>query len=189
MKSRWIPDDDLNAIMARLNSADRWIVRLLKQTGYRIDDVLHTRWWQWMGEQIEVKERKTGNIRRVAISPEIRRIVDQYRGCVSGVHPLRYFVPGRRGRPGDRAKVHRTTIWRHFQKAIREAGMSGKGYTLHSLRKCYAVDQLRKTGSYERVQADLGHRYLSTTLIYLQDALTLREPCNGFQNVAGKEEG
>ena len=65
--------------------------------------------------------------------------------------------------------------------------MSGRGYTLHSLRKCYAVDQLRKTGSYERVQADLGHRYLSTTLIYLQDALTLREPCNGFQNVAEME--
>ena len=188
MKSRWIPDDDLNAIMSRLNSADRWIVRLLRLTGYRIDDVLYTRWWQWTGDQIEVKERKTGNIRRVTISPEIQRVVDQYRECVRGAHSLRYFVPGRRGRPGDRMKVHRTTIWRYFQRAVKDAGLSGKGYTLHSLRKCYAVDRLRDTGSCERVQADLGHKYLSTTLLYLQDALTLREPCNSFQNVAEKGE-
>lgn len=174
MKSRWIPDDDLNLILSKLDSKDRWLVRLLRLTGFRIDDVLHTRWWQWNGELIELEERKTGNIRRVTISPEIRRVVDLYRGCISGIHPLRYFVPGRRGRPGDRKKVHRTTVWRHFQAAVKNAGLSGRGYTLHSLRKCYAVDKLRETGSYERVQADLGHKYLSTTLIYLQDALVLR---------------
>lgn len=169
MRTRWIPEDHYNLILSRLVARDRWLVRLLRATGYRVDDVLHTRCWMWGGEYIELKERKTANIRRVTITPEIRRIVEQYKACagLETGHALSAFVPSKR----VKGKIHRTTIWRHFEKAVEECGLSGLGYSLHSLRKCYAIDKFREYGSYERVQADLGHKYLSTTLIYLMDAL------------------
>ena len=175
LKTRWIPEDDYNAIVAKLPPSDRWLVRLLRATGYRIEDVLRTRRWMWSGTSVCIREAKTGNIRRIAISDGIRRIVEQYEAVTPlKANRLSAFVPGRRGRPGDRNKLHRTTLWRHFQRAAKTAGLGGKGYSLHSLRKCYAVDKLRMTGSIEEVQRDLGHRYISTTLIYLSDALILR---------------
>lgn len=162
-------------ILSKMITKDRWLVRLLRATGYRIDDVLHTRRWQWSGNEVTIRERKTQNVRRVTITPEIRRIVEQYE-AVAGLKSSRFsaFVPTRRNRPGDRKKLHRTTLWRHFDKAVRSCGLESFGYSLHSLRKCYAVDQFRKRGSLEAVQSDLGHKYLSTTLIYLADALTLK---------------
>ena len=176
MKTRWIPEDDYNEILAHLIPTDRWLVRLLRATGYRIEDVLTTRRWMWSGASVCICEAKTGNIRRIAITDGIRRIVEQYEAVTPlKAHRLSAFVPGRRGRPGDRKKLHRTTLWRHFQRAVKAAGLNGRGYSLHSLRKCYAVDRLRQTGSIEEVQRDLGHRYISTTLIYLSDALILRD--------------
>ena len=176
MKTRWIPEDDYNAIIAHLIPTDRWLVRLLRATGYRIEDVLMTRRWMWSGTSVCLCEAKTGNIRRVAITDSIRRIVEQYEAVTKlKASRLSAFVPSRRNRPTDRHKLHRTTLWRHFQRAVKAAGLSDRGYSLHSLRKCYAVDKLRDTGSIEAVQKDLGHRYVSTTLIYLSDALTLRD--------------
>lgn len=175
MKTRWIPEDHYNLILSKMITKDRWLVRLLRATGFRIDDVLHTRRWQWSGKEVSIRERKTQNVRRVPITPEIRRIVEQYEAA-AGLKSSRFsaFVPTRRNRPGDRKKLHRTTLWRHFDKAVQSCGLESYGYSLHSLRKCYAVDQFRKKGSLEAVQSDLGHKYLSTTLIYLADAMTLR---------------
>lgn len=148
----------------------------MRATGYRVDDILHTRCWMWEGDHIELIERKTSNVRRVTITPEVRRIVEQYKACVGleNGNALSAFIPSRRKRKTDRKKLHRSTLWRHFENAVKESGFEDMGYSLHSLRKCYAVDKFRKTGSFEDVQRDLGHRYVSTTLIYLSDALTLR---------------
>lgn len=83
----------------------------------------------------------------------------------------KYLVPSLRLRRGRRPSIHRATVWRHVEKAIRAAGLTGYGYTVHSLRRVYAVDVLRHTGSIAAAQAALGHDRIGTTLIYLQDAL------------------
>lgn len=106
-------------------------------------------------------ERKTGNVRTVPYSGKYR---------VSGGN-LSYVFPSRRGRAGDKRKLHRSTFWRHFEKAVLAAGLDGRGYTVHSLRKCYAVSLYRRTGSVELVKSDLGHKSIATTALYLLGAL------------------
>lgn len=61
--------------------------------------------------------------------------------------------------------MHRTTYWRHFNDAVERAGLAGRGYSPHSLRKCYAVKLFKKSGL-KAVQDDLGHKYESTTMLY-----------------------
>lgn len=157
--NNYIPEKEQAAIRARLNNRDRSIYDLLIYTGYRLDDVLRLRNWQLKGEKITVKERKTGNVRTVE-NPFVK-------DCGK---PLEYVFKGR-GRTGERKKLHRSTFWRHFERAVRAAGLEGKGYTVHSLRKVYAVNLYRQTGDIKRVQADLGHKNLATTCLYVISAL------------------
>ncbi len=139
---------------------------MLVLTGYRLDDILHLRKWQLAKEQITLRERKTGNIRAVD-NP-----------CVKPCgHPFEYMFGGR-GRQGERKKLHRTTFWRHFERAVCAAGLDGKGYTVHSLRKIYAVTRYKATGDIRAVQTDLGHKSLATTCLYVLGALQASAPCN-----------
>lgn len=170
MTSHWIPDKEYMEILKKLNDRDQKIVRLLRFTGYRVDDVLYSRCWQWQAPKVTIKEAKTGKLRTVDRTPAMKLITE---ALIGDRHILEYLVPTRHRRQNRRKKIHRTTLWRHFEAAVKKCGYDGRGYTLHSLRKCYAVDLLRKTGSFVAVQEDLGHKYLSTTLLYLKDALTL----------------
>lgn len=148
----------------------RYLADLLRLTGYRVDDLLSSRNYQWSGSFVELHERKTGNVRRIPITAEITLTLSRYRRAVPGwrdLHPLAFAFQARRRAPGTRHKLHRSTLYRAWEAAVRDAGLTGHGYTVHSLRKCYAVDLLKRTGSVEAVQRDLGHKYLSTTLLYI----------------------
>lgn len=171
IKNRYIPSEHYERIAAGLGREYGALCDLLRLTGYRVDDFLHTRCWQWDRDRITVRESKTGHARTVLLTPEIRAAVQEYRSA-SGQdrrprHPLAYFVESRRKRPGDRAKRCRTTLYRHFQQAVKRAGFEDCGYSIHSLRKCYARDAYRRTGSLVAVQKDLGHKKLDTTLWYV----------------------
>ncbi len=139
---------------------------LLVTTGYRLDDILRLRNWQVRGETITIKERKTGNIRTVG-NPCSKMCGKSFE----------YLFRGR-GRAGERKKLHRSTFWRRFEKAVKAAGLEGKGYTVHSLRKVYAVNRYRATGDIKTVQSDLGHKNLATTCLYVLGALQTATTCN-----------
>lgn len=115
---------------------------------------------------MQLRERKTGKIRTVALPSEITEAYKR--------HPQRgaflYAFPSLRD--GGRRKLHRTTYWRHFKRAVERAGFEGKGFSPHSLRKCYAVEKYRLCGDLREVQLDLGHNHISTTMLYaLADVL------------------
>lgn len=171
MKNRYIPPEHYDRIRERLGREYGALCDLLRLTGYRVDDLLHTRCWQWGGDMITVRESKTGNSRTVVITPEIRGALEVYRDASGQTrrprHPLAYFVESKRKRPGDRAKRCRTTLYRHFAQAVKRAGFEGCGYSIHSLRKCYARDAYERSGSLVAVQQDLGHKKLDTTLWYV----------------------
>ena len=172
MENAYIPPDALREVRARLNEYDRAIVDLITLTGYRIDDILFTRVCSWAGAEVTLCERKTGHLRTLKITTELRQVINTInrKNKPDGQRkrsPLAYFIPTtRRIRKGCRHKIHRTTIYRHFEQAVREAGFEGCGYTIHSLRKVYAHDQYKKTGSLLAVQRDLGHKHLETTILY-----------------------
>ena len=122
---------------------------------------MHLRTWQLMGEEISLRERKTGNHRTVALPSGLAADLRAY---AMKRHKLSFAFPALRR--GGRKKMHRTTYWRHFVQACKELGWQDCGYDPHSLRKLYAVRQLAKTGSLYAVQKDLGHAHIGVTAIY-----------------------
>ena len=169
--NRWIPPDHLTQIMAQLQPENRAIAQLAELTGYRIDDIIRSRRGDWKGRKIKLKEAKTGKTREVRNSPEIRAAAAALDRCAASRRHAGAMCPGRRQRRGDSPFLARSTIWRAWRRACAAAGLAGRGYTVHSLRRCYAVGVWQRTRSIEAVQRDLGHDKPSTTWIYLQDAL------------------
>ena len=173
MENAFIPPGPLAAIRARLPPEDRAIVDVLTGTGYRVDDLLYSRVWQWRGDTVTLRERKTGNTRTVPVTAPVRAALAVINRAAlrpgQAERPrLAYLIGSTRQRAPVRCrrKRHRTTIFRHFARAVREAGYAGCGYTVHSLRKVYAHSLYERTGSLLAVQRDLGHKSLSTTLLY-----------------------
>lgn len=175
-RNRWINEPDLAAIFTHLQQEDEAIARLALLTGYRIDDICSSRLVDWNSGSVALQEKKTGKWRCIPNNSAIRGTVAEIRACTRdrrewGSHNP-YLVPARKRSPdGSPGHVSRCTIWRAWRRAIRAADRIGMGYTLHSLRRCYAVREWRRTGSIEAVQRDLGHKYAGTTYAYLQDAI------------------
>ena len=169
--SAYIPADDLDMIRRRLDKESRALVDILRLSGYRVDDLMYSREYQWYMRDgtVTLYERKTKQQRTVPATPELREAVERYksvRWITRHPQPLTFFVQGKRDIERDLHKRHRSTLYRHFAEAVRQAGLAGKGYTLHSLRKCYAVDRYNESGLLS-VQKDLGHKSISTTCLYV----------------------
>ena len=169
--NRWIPPEHVERIMRRLRPEDKSIARLALLTGYRIDDIIRSEREDWNGRKITLYEHKTGKRRTVRNSKEIRKELKALDEITSKRRHAGEMCPGRRQREQDGPFLARSTIWRGWKKAVNDAGYSGRGYTVHSLRRCYAVNVWQRTRSIAAVQADLGHDRASTTWLYLQDAL------------------
>lgn len=163
-QNRYIPPDHYARIRRRLAPEYAALCDLLRLTGYRVDDVLHTTVSQWQQPTITITEKKTGNVRTLRLTPGAQDAVSRLAERRSGADPL---VPALRCRTGTSPYRHRTTIWRAFKAAVTLAGLDGYGYTIHSLRKCYAVERYDQTQSLLAVQADLGHKNIDTTLWYV----------------------
>lgn len=169
MKTRnaYLPEDRALAILHRLSPVDRLITRLLIETGFRLDDVMHLRTWQLMGDELSLRERKTGKERTARIPSGLAADLRAY---ASKRHRLSFAFPALRR--GGRKKMHRTTYWRHFEAVVHDLGWTDCGYDPHSLRKLYAVRKLAETGSLYAVQRDLGHSNIAVTALYaLSDRL------------------
>ena len=170
--SAYIPADELDRIRRLLDPESRALVDILRLTGYRVDDLMYSREYQWYlrDDGVTLYERKTKKQRKVIATPELREAVGRYksvRRISRSPQPLTFFVQGLRDQERDLHKRHRSTLYRHFADAVRRAGLAGRGYTIHSLRKCYAVDRYNASGSLLEVQKDLGHKSLSTTCLYV----------------------
>lgn len=164
----WIPPERYAAIRRHLDPRMAALCDLLRATGYRVDDVLHTTVGQWRDrDTVTLYEFKTGNRRTVRLSDQARAAVRQlidYQGDPADDDPL---CPARRISDVGRPWLHRTTVYRQFVRAAILAGYKGHGYTVHSLRKMYARDAYQRTGSLLAVQTDLGHKNLTTTMWYV----------------------
>lgn len=182
-------------MICRHSSADEralWV--LLAETGFRVNDLLKIRQWQvpkcapglpmatdrcglTEPHRLKLREAKTGKQREVELS---ERAIAAMRWALNNCpdrHPLKYLYPAKlrsgavdrySDRPGKR-HTHRSTVYRHFANCVKAAGLAGRGYTVHSLRKIYARKLYEKTGSVLKAQSDLGHSSIATTLLYVTD--------------------
>lgn len=164
LRAEYIPADRLRRIRDRLTTQDKLIMDTCIETGARIDDVLCLRGIQHDSKEhrIALLESKTNKRRVVTITPELSARLREQQGSR---HHFAYIFRGL-GNASQRRKPHRSTFWRHMVKAAELCGYRDNVYTPHSLRKIYAVNLLHKTRSLEAVRRDLGHKHLTTTMLY-----------------------
>lgn len=65
--------------------------------------------------------------------------------------------------------------WMVMKKALKRAGLSGKGYSLHSLRHTFATDMLNAGLRLEVLQQLLGHKTIEITMRYARMSDTTRK--------------
>lgn len=175
--NKYIPPAHYDQIRRNLSTSDRYLCDLLRLTGYRVDDILTSLNCQWDEDpdKVIVVELKTKKTRNVQKTPALIALVDGYRQSIglSNVHMFDYLCPSLRGGKFSGSHYNRSTLYRHFQRACKDTGLTAHGYTIHSLRKCFAVDYYQHTRSILAVQSALNHDRFTTTLLYLMDCLNI----------------
>lgn len=165
MRAAYIPPDHLKRIREHLKPQTKLVIDLAVETGYRIEDILTLRVWQINLKKREVWtiEQKTGKERTVQLS---EGMCDRIAAWTRPGSRFRYVFGTRRRHGKGRRKLSRATVWRDMERACKACKLDGRQYTPHSLRKVYAVNALAKKRSLVAVQRDMGHKHISTTMLY-----------------------
>jgi len=64
-------------------------------------------------------------------------------------------------------RIHQNSLKNLFDRYIKFSGLSGKGYTIHTIRHTFATRLLNKNVSLVNIKNLMGHRNLESTQIYL----------------------
>lgn len=158
--------EKIEALAPSLSRENRLVLDICAETGLRVGDVVsltreaversrRNRGW------LTVIEQKTRKKRSVRLSEALSgRCMAFGRG--------KYVFPHRLDK--DRHRT-REAVWRQLKKVAREK--YGENISPHSYRKHYAVRRFRETGDLQKVQREMGHTHLETTLIYaMADVMT-----------------
>jgi integrase len=144
-----------------------WVIGV--STGLRISDLLTLKTSHLLSSWITLTEGKTKSFRSIELKPEI---YDFYIGYtyLSQLKPDDYlFHSSRKGSPIKNKPMTRQWATRVIGRVARE---NRQDFIFsHSMRKTYACRLFASSGSVKAVQTNLGHKYMSTTLIYLKDLL------------------
>lgn len=162
MRSDYIDRKTARAVLAHMQPTNRLICEVCMNTGLRIDDVcaLRTRDIKQAKQRsgwLVLTEQKTGKRKKLRFRyKDLDRMLWQS-GQV-------FVFPSR-----DDETRHRTrqTVWRDLARSAKPLRQQGLVVSPHSLRKLYAVEQYDKHGDLARVQRQLNHDNINTTLLYV----------------------
>lgn len=169
---RAIPTEDLKKILAVITSVrDRALILLLLHTGMRIGELLQVKM-----TDIILPERKIllfigeKNLhgRVVYYNQEAEEALKKWLGVRD--RNSEHLFYGNRGR-----ELSYVGAWMIMKKAIQQAGLEQKGYSLHSLRHTFATNMLNAGLRLEVLQKLLGHLNIDITLRYAKIADGTRE--------------
>jgi integrase len=155
MRTDYIPEPELELVLALLTPTNRLVCQVALHTGLRISDVLSLRTEQ-LKPRITIREQKTGKSRRISIPTHLLEALRAQAG------PVWVFT----GRSGSHSG-HRTrqAVWADVKRAARAARLPINAAP-HSLRKNFAVRDYQRTGDLAHTQQMLNHEDQITTLIY-----------------------
>ena len=168
---RAIPSEDIETLLAVINKVrDRALILLLLRTGMRIGELLNVK-----VADIILPERKIllylgeknyqgrvvyfGEDAEVALHEWLR---------IRKQKKYLFYSP-------TRENLSYVAAWTVMKKILERAGLSGKGYSLHSLRHTFATDMLNAGLRVEVLQRLLGHQSLDITMRYARMSNTTRE--------------
>ena len=109
--------------------------------------------------QIRVNQGKGKKDRNTLLS---KKLVEELRVYYKAYQPRVWLFCSR----NSDKPMSVSTITRVFRDAKRKAGIK-KGHGIHTLRHCFATHLLESGYDLRRIQILMGHRSLSTTMVYL----------------------
>lgn len=158
-----IADEDIKALFAAVHSIrDRALLILLYRTGMRIGELLQVK-----VDDIILPEQtillyvgsKNYEGREVYYSSDAEQALKDW--LRTRDKTKRYLFYGRSDQP-----LSYGSAWAVMRKALERAGLSDKGYSLHSLRHTFATDMINHGMRVEVLQKILGHQDIEMTMRY-----------------------
>jgi integrase/recombinase XerC/integrase/recombinase XerD len=160
---RAMDPEDIKQVLAVINKPrDRALILTLLRTGMRIGELLHTklRDLNLKDKCIEIFEAQKNRVGRVVyLSDDACRALKKWLKLKDPQTPYLFYGYG--GRPLCYVSARRI-----FNGYLEKAGLSRKGYTLHSLRHTYATELLNAGMHLECLQPLLGHHSIEMTRRY-----------------------
>jgi integrase len=144
-----------------------WMVGV--ETGLRITDLLKLDAKTVLsGDSWTIIEQKTGKPRTIKFTSQTHAALLEivYNSGLMETDNDKIFY---RHPTNKQQSITRQWAHRIIARTASNLGLGDVG--AHSMRKIFACNLFRATGSFKRVQNELNHKYPSTTLIYLQDLL------------------
>jgi site-specific recombinase XerD len=167
-----LDEGHVDRLFAALSASDRWamresaIVRCLYYTGMRSGELLGLNWADI--NLVEGRLRVFGKGRKERVLPVCPQLAEA-------------FVAWQAHHPGGEAvfcsftappyRLTYDTMRRIVKGAIARAGLAGQKFSPHKLRHTFATRLLDKGVRIDQIQQLLGHRSISTTMIYAHTAI------------------
>jgi len=167
-----IPVQDIESLLRVIKTTrNRALILLLLRTGMRIGELLNITL-----PDIHISERKiliyqgekNYQGRVVYYSKDAEKALRKWLKVRNPAEPFLFY-----GR--NQASLTYVAAWTTMRNALEIAGLSGKGYSLHSLRHTFATDMLNAGLRLEVLQQLLGHRSVEITRRYARMSDTTRE--------------
>ena len=160
---RAIPAEDITLLLSAITTVrDRAVILLLLRSGMRIGELLQVK-----VDDIIVPERKIllylgeknylGRV--VYFSEDAENALLEWLHARDEQHEYLFYSP-------TRETLGYVAAWKVMKKILERAGLSGKGYSLHSLRHTFATDMLNAGLRLEVLQQLLGHKTIEITMRY-----------------------
>lgn len=163
MKTDFVNNDILGHLLYALTPANKLVCIVALETGLRIGDILAFKTADLKKGSFTVTEQKTKKKRRIRLRENIKKQLLAQAGRV-------YVFPHRTDENRHRT---RQAVYSDLKRASRLFRIKGLNIAPHSLRKAYAVDLYKKSGSIAKVRDALNHDNDLVTLLYIfADELT-----------------
>lgn len=162
--------DDIERIkdfLRRKNERDYVLFLFGIYTGLRVSDIIPIKVKQIMGDKIEIREKKTGKIRRFPINQQLRNALNQYIENKQ-LKEYNFLFPSRKRKNGKGVKIchiSRTQVYKILKEAGNKCGIENIG--THSMRKTFGYHHYKKNGDVAILQRIFNHSTPEITLGYI----------------------